>query len=310
MLDELPGKIAVFRSLLEMKPKLETAKKIIESTNKDISEKEADGKEADTSFAEKQRTIQGKINKLQQDIALKMPKISSTDLTTLLNASKDKITITQRTMGRSITIKIDLEKDIAILEDKAKMSEDDTKKIAELKTKEQLIRKELKKWDYIRAGLSKSGLQALEISSAAPLLTGIANDLLHEAYGGEFYLELRTRDPETGAEILEIWITREDGESFPLANYSGGESVWVLQSFKAAQILVNTEKSGISCLTCYCDEETGALDTEMAEKFVLMYRALRKKGNFEKLIFISHLKNCQAMADHALEFKKGGIEIS
>jgi DNA repair exonuclease SbcCD ATPase subunit len=186
----------------------------------------------------------------------------------------------------------------------------DADRIEELKEREQFIRQEINRWTYARAAVSKSGLQAMEISAAAPLLTSLANDLLHEAFGGEFFVDLITQDPETGAEILDVMVTRGDGESYPLAAYSGGESVWLLQAFKAAQILVNAEKSGIQFLTAFADEETGQLDTEKAERFIKMYRALMNQGGFTKLVFISHIQECQAMADHVLEFEEGGIRAA
>ncbi len=186
----------------------------------------------------------------------------------------------------------------------------DADRIEELKTREQFIRQEINRWTYARAAVSKSGLQAMEIAAAAPLLTSWANNILHGTFGGAFYVDLITVDPETGAEILDVMVTREDGETFPLSSYSGGETVWLLQSFKAAQVLMNAEKSGVQFLTAFADEESGSLDKEKAEKFILMYRELMNQGGFSKLIYISHIQECQAMADHVLTFEDGGIRAA
>jgi DNA repair protein SbcC/Rad50 len=105
-------------------------------------------------------------------------------------------------------------------------------------------------------------------------------------------------------------VTRGDGETYPLSSYSGGESVWLLQSFKAAQILVNAEKSGIQFQTAFADEESGSLDKEKAERFIRMYRALMEQGGFQKLFYITHIPECQAMADHVLMFEDGGIRAA
>ncbi len=202
----------------------------------------------------------------------------------------------------------DLEKKKAVCKENIKIADQHGQEIIRLKTRRAFLLEELNKWSYIRDAVSKAGLQALEIASAAPLMTSKANDLLHAAYGGEFFLDLVTLDPETGAEILDIMVTRGDGKTFPLFTFSGGESVWILQAFKAAQILINAEKSGIHFATCFADEESGALDKEKAERFINMYRALITQGKFKKLFYISHIPECQAMADHNLVFGKGGIK--
>jgi exonuclease SbcC len=306
-LKDVPGKIADLEALANKKPELELAEQKLGLLEKSILEK-------NQAFALGDSDIQRKIEKLELDAAplsaeilMITPARTQADIQIDIDLSNQSMAHTDIGLKNAVREASDIEKTIAVLEDKAKAAAKDIEEIARLKSRESFIREELSKWSYIRDAVSKSGLQALEISAAAPLLTGIANDLLHAAYGGEFYLDLITQDPETGAEILDIMITREDGKTYSLCDFSGGESVWILQAFKAAQILVNTEKSGIHFATCFADEESGALDKEKAERFIQMYRALMVQGNFEKLFFISHIPECQAMADHSLVFQKGGI---
>jgi len=300
-------RIEKLETLAGKKADVETAERLIASAEKIETDKLEDIETARNDHAKKTGTLEEKAHGLKNEILKLIPRFTSAQLLDDIKFKKADLFTLERSLGWKKDSVSTTEKSIAVLEDKALLSDKDSAEIEHLKARETFIREELQKWSYIRDAVSKSGLQALEISAAAPLLTTIANNLLHSAYGGEFFLDLITQDPETGAEILDIMITRGDGESFPLAEFSGGESVWVLQAFKAAQILVNAEKSGVHFATCFADEESGALDKEKAEKFIQMYRALMEQGNFEKLFFISHIPECQAMADHSLIFQKGGI---
>ena len=301
------AQITTLETLAGKKTDLETAKKLLEQADRVFAQKTADYNLSEKENLTRIMSIEEAAMTLKNEIILLLPARTSEEIKTLLTTGNYVLPDLEARLKQTQKEAGDIEKSIAVLEDKAKAAEKDIEEISRLKARETFVREELSKWSYIRDAVSKSGLQALEISAAAPLLTSIANDLLHSAYGGEFFLDLVTQDPETGAEILDIMITRGDGETYSLCDFSGGESVWVLQAFKAAQILVNAEKSGVHFATCFADEESGALDKEKAERFIQMYRALMVQGNFEKLFFISHIPECQAMADHSLVFQQGGI---
>jgi len=307
-LEGIPTRMDALKKLAAKKAELATAKQmVVEINNTVLSRTDAHAKKI-LDFENAVNKKQGQITQIDSAILFNASTTPSSDY-------KRQITIKENNLARETeslkTLELsttELEKQIAVVKAKTKLSDEDQESLTALKKKASFIRKEISQWEYIRAGVSKSGLQALEIAAAAPLLTSLANDLLHSAFGGEFFVDLITQDPDTGAEILEIMITRGDGEAFPLSRYSGGESTWVLQAFKAAQILVNAEKSGVHFKTCFADEETGALDKDKAERFIKMYRALMEKGGFKKFFFISHIQDCQAMADHTLTFEHGGIK--
>jgi DNA repair exonuclease SbcCD ATPase subunit len=306
LLDRAPIRIADLQSLADQKSDLKTAKEMLNAHDKSLEENKKSFLNELKEFSDTQMKIISKIETIKKEIAENTPPEDSDYLTFKIDKDQKSILALRDDLSNTNEKIINLGIEIAVIEDKTKISEEDQKKINSLNAREKLIRKELSKWEYVRAAVSKSGLQALEIASAAPLLTGIANDLLHSAFGGEFFLDLVTEDDE-GKEVLDIMITREDGKTFPLSKYSGGEKVYILQAFKAAQIYVNSEKSGIHFSTAFCDEESSALDKDKAEKFILMYRALMVKSGFEKLIYITHIPECQALADHVLTFEKGGI---
>ncbi len=307
-LDGVPARVKTLEALASKVGDLDSAEKVISHAVETLSEKKKDHENLLVKLRVKYKGIQDKVNALREEI-FKDGLIASSSA---LKEELEKAMTTKKNWENAMEAtqeKIqELEKSIAVCKESIKIADQHGEEIIRLKHRRVFLLEELNKWSYIRDAVSKSGLQALEIASAAPLMTSKANDLLHAAYGGEFFLDLVTIDPETGAEILDIMVTRGDGKTFPLFTYSGGESVWILQAFKAAQILVNAEKSGIHFATCFADEESGALDKDKAERFIQMYRALMDQGKFKKLFYISHIPECQAMADHSLVFESGGIK--
>ena len=165
-------------------------------------------------------------------------------------------------------------------------------------------------WTYLKNACGKDGLRALEIDSVAPVITGYANDLLLSTFGPSYTVKFRTQDEETGREIFDILVIREDGSEVLLDNLSGGQKVWGLKALRLAMTLIANEKSGKSFLTALSDEEDGPLDIENAQNFIKLYRAFMISGEFNDCFFISHKFECVAMADRVVEFGKGGITIN
>ncbi len=166
------------------------------------------------------------------------------------------------------------------------------------------LQQDISDWTYLRNACGKNGLQAMEIDSAAPVITGFANDLLTQAFGPIFTVKLRTIN-EDGKECLDIIVINDDGEEILLDNLSGGQRVWVLMALRLGMTLLSKEKSGHAFESFYADELDGALDPENANNFVNMYRAFMASGRFEEGFFISHKPSCRSLADNILMFDKG-----
>lgn len=216
------------------------------------------------------------------------------DLKNFISTNEEKIT--------SVTVKIEKEKDNEA-ELKSKSGQ-----LATLEIEKQLIKKEISDWQYLKNACSKDGLRALEIDSVSPIITGYANDLLNSSFGPDYTVKFRTLD-ENGKECLDILAIRNDGSEVLLDNLSGGEKVWSLKALRQAMTLLSKEKSGRNFLTALADEEDGALNMENAINFVSMYRSFMASGGFTTCFFITHRKECVALADHVLTFLKGGIKI-
>ncbi len=168
---------------------------------------------------------------------------------------------------------------------------------------------ESSEWTYLKNACGKDGLRALEVDSVCPVITGYANDLLLSTFGPSYTVKFRTQDEETGREILDIIVIRDDGSEVLLDNLSGGEKVWSLKALRLAMTLITKEKSGKNFLSAFADEEDGALDVDNAQNFIRLYRSFMPAGGFDNLYFISHKQECVAMADHVIEFGNGGVKV-
>lgn len=209
------------------------------------------------------------------------------------------------TTSKAIT---ELQGEISRLE---RTKEETLKKQQEIAEKEALrktVLQELSEWQYLKAACSKDGLRALEIDSVAPMISGYANSLLATTFAPDYSLQFKTLDEETGREILDILVNRENG-SVLLENLSGGEKVWCLKALRLAMTLVAKEKSGKRLETALSDEEDGALDGDNALNFISLYRAFADEGAFSSCLFISHKPECVAMADHVLMFGDEGVTL-
>ena len=162
-------------------------------------------------------------------------------------------------------------------------------------------------WAYLKYATGANGLRALEIDATAPLISQFSNDLVSAADGPPHTLELRTQDDE-GREVLLPVVTRPDGSSEVIGQFSGGEKTWDLKALRLALTLVAKQKSRRDFRTAYADEEDGALDLDAARAFIRMYREFLRLGGFDSIFYISHKPECVGMADHQIVFN-GGIHV-
>jgi len=210
----------------------------------------------------------------------------------------------------------ELEKDIATTKAHIETIEKELKKFDELelelkaeKSKKKQLTEELSDWHYLRQACSKDGIRALEIDSAAPSITGFANDLMHDNFGQNRSVSLRTMDPESGKETLDVMVIEEDGKEAPLDMKSGGEQIPILKALQLGMTLLSAEKNDKEFNTSLSDEADGALDPVNGVKFIGLTRSFMKIGGFDTCFYITHKPDCASMADQKLVFEKGGVTI-
>ena len=209
----------------------------------------------------------------------------------------------------AVTKKADIVKKLEELKESAAVLKNDklrketlSKALESKQSDEKIIKKELSEWEYLRLACSKTGLQALEIDGAAPLITAEANTLLEKAFGLESQIKIITQDPESGKEVFWIKVIREDGSEDDFTNLSGGQKVWISEALSKGMTLISKKKSGRNFESLYSDENDGALDGEKAIDFIKMKRAMMDAGGFETYYFISHNPDVVGMADHIIDF--------
>ena len=168
-------------------------------------------------------------------------------------------------------------------------------------------RGEVAEWEQLRRFVSKEGLQALEIDAASPLIEEVTNRLLENAFDGMFAIEIVTSDPETGAEVFHIMVTRNiDGSVCNLRDLSGGEQVWVLKALRLGLSMVSRTMSGKVIRTAFADEEESALHAKKAPAYVQLYRVFLAIGGFYSCLLVTHNEQIISLCDHHLCLRSGG----
>ena len=195
-----------------------------------------------------------------------------------------------------------LEKALAVLENELKRKSGLEKDLQTKNMTNVIVKKELSEWEYLREACSKTGLQALEIDGATPLITTEANTLLEKTFGLESQIKIVTQDPESGREVFWIKVIREDGTETDFGDLSGGQKVWISSALNLGMTLVSKRKSERDFKTLFMDESDGALDKEKAVDFIKLYRSMLSAGDFDNCIFISHNQELISMADHEIKF--------
>lgn len=302
--DKLEG----VNTLADELPKVETAFSRKQDLEKRQTENIADGKKT-KDFWEK-RIIE---KKGQQFAALETIKEKKTKINIVAEEKVGDIKQSISDLKTSITKRTDEIADkiaeIIVHEQDVVRKEQAQKELTDKTTERELVVNEASEWAYLKDACSAKGLRALEIDSVLPAIAAYANDLLIRTFGTQYTVRFQTQDEETGREILDIIVIREDGSEVPIENLSGGQRVWLLSALRLSLTLISQEKSGKSFQTGFADESDGALDVGHAIEYVQMYRAFMKVGGFEDFLFISHKPETIALADHVLNFGNGKIAI-
>ena len=186
---------------------------------------------------------------------------------------------------------------------------------ADLKKNEanyEIQKDECSQWEYVKKACSKDtgGLQSIFINGAAPLITTYANQLLRQSFGKSMTVKLATQDAETGKDVLDIVVVREDGSEMLLQNLSAGEKVFILKALQLAILLIGKDQNDQSFESFFNDETDSSLDSENAVTLVELYRALLKIGNFITGFYISHKPSVIALADGQISLREGGIDFA
>ena len=171
-------------------------------------------------------------------------------------------------------------------------------------------------WKLVQRGLSRDGIQALELDALAPAIADEANILLQEAYGSRFSLRFQTtKEVGSGANLhqsedFEIIITDNDLDVEDLSNEqklstnSGGEKVWINKALYDAFGIIRERNTGLSYVTNFQDEADGALSPENKHLYLNMVEKAHQAAGRHHTILITHDLVIQASVPQQIVFKK------
>ncbi len=171
-----------------------------------------------------------------------------------------------------------------------------------------MLGREAGEWDLLQTLCGRDHLQAYEIDASAPIITGLANDLLKTTFGDRFAIRFQTL--KDGKEVFDVLVyDQEIGEEKDIRDISGGEEVWILKALRLAMTLLTKERSGKTYHTIFGDEEDGKLSIQNRMAYLQMYRKMLAIGGFTCCYLVSHTPELTEACDHRLRFRAGGIDV-
>ncbi len=200
------------------------------------------------------------------------------------------------------------------LDEQLKRARDAQAKAAALAAKHAPMETELAEWRWLGRGLGREGVQALELDAAGPRVSGLANELLADAYGSRFQIRFETQAAKAdGKGVKETFdvvvVDTERGREGNGEDLSGGEKVIVGEALGLAVGLFHAQAAGVSLGTVIRDETVGALDPENGEKYLAMLRAFLRVGRVHQLLYVAHNPALVDMADAVVRVEDGRIEV-
>lgn len=242
---------------------------LLESNAKDLQEK-----------FDRRNTLLADIEQIEKELS-SIPDDYSDKITKLKNAmvnSRELIAIWN-------TEKKQAESDIADLNDKIEQ-------VREIDVKLKVLTELSKDYAIINKAFSNNGIQALELDSAAPEISIVANQILSSTYGDRFTIKFETqKDTKDGRKIDDFIINVFDSKSGRMKRLDtlcSGESVWIKQALYYAFSVVRSRRSGFCFKTRFLDEADGALDSESRAKYLKMIESAHKACGANLTMLVTH----------------------
>jgi len=161
---------------------------------------------------------------------------------------------------------------------------------------------ELADWSRLAADLGKDGLQAQLIDAAIPELNHVGNELLHQAFGPRFTVDVRTQALDSkGKRTLEtldvVVIDTVNGREALAETYSGGERVVIQEALSLALTVLACRQNGVDRPTLIRDESGAALSEGRAPQWIAMLRRAVDIIGAKQCLFVSHTPATWELAD-------------
>lgn len=185
-----------------------------------------------------------------------------------------------------------------------------TLKACDLRTKLAHSDLEASDWSRLADDLGRNGLQASLVDSACVQITELTNDLLHSCVGSRWTVSLETqRASADGKKQIEGFDVRildsEAGRDTTVESLSGGERVLVGEAISLALTALACQRHGVERPTLVRDETGAALDALKARAYVSMLRRAAGQIGADRVLFVSHSREVQELADAMIEVGNG-----
>lgn len=185
--------------------------------------------------------------------------------------------------------------------------ENDLKQCTEKEAQRKRVHQEQWTYDRLAGCFGKKGIQALIIENAIPELEEEANDLLARMTDNGMQVRFLTtragKTTKSEIETLDISITDDAGPR-PYELFSGGEAFRVNFAIRIALSRLLARRSGARLQTLILDEGFGTQDGKGREKLVEAIDAI--KGDFEKILVITHVEELKDSFPQRIEISKDG----
>lgn len=182
------------------------------------------------------------------------------------------------------------------------------RRIILLAQRDEILRQISRLKDLERA-FSKDGVPALLIEQALPEIESQANELLERLSNGNMSLKFETQAEYKNnkrtdkKETLEIKISDSSGNYREYEMYSGGEAFRVDFAIRLALSRVLAHRAGARLQTLVIDEGFGSQDTDGRQRLIEAINQVR--GDFEKILVITHLDELKDAFPARIEVEKG-----
>ncbi len=171
------------------------------------------------------------------------------------------------------------------------------------------ILRQISRLKDLERAFSKDGVPALLIEQALPEIESQANELLDRLSNGTMSLKFETQAEYKDSkrtdkkETLEIKISDASGSYREYEMYSGGEAFRVNFAIRLALSRVLAHRAGARLQTLVIDEGFGSQDTDGRQRLIESINQVR--GDFEKILVITHLDELKDAFPARIEVEKG-----
>jgi DNA repair exonuclease SbcCD ATPase subunit len=200
---------------------------------------------------------------------------------------------------------------VVLAESILKTATETAARVLELEKERDSLADDLADENLLAQSFGRDGLQALEIDAAGPELTATINDLLRSCIGSRWTVSIETTrmsaDAKRTLEGCEVSVVdNEKGRITTGETLSGGQKVIISEAISLALTKLACQRSGISRPTLVRDESGAALSPVYAPKYMAMLRRAADLIDVSRIIFVSHDKEVQALADSEIHINTDG----